>query len=101
MSRTRVIRYETRPEAADANRKLVEEVFAQLNADDPGALRYATFQLADGVSFIHIAHYEDDSDPLSKVAAFAAFQNGIGERLVGPPIPAEAKLVGSYRFFAK
>jgi hypothetical protein len=93
-----VIRYETKADAAEENQRLVEAVFAQLAADDPGGIRYATFKLADGVSFVHVVVHEGDSDPLSESSAFAAFTAGIGDRVVGPPVPDEATLVGSYRF---
>jgi hypothetical protein len=98
MSRAVVVRYETRAEAAEENQRLVEQVFAQLAMDDPGGLRYATFRLADGVTFVHVAVMEGEGDPLSQLAAFAEFQRGLGGRLVAPPVPADASLVGSYRF---
>jgi quinol monooxygenase YgiN len=98
MSRIRIVRYRTRPEAADENQELVEKVFAELAAKDPGGLRYATFRLADGVSFVHVVVHEGDDDPLGSSAAFAAFQQGIGDRVAEPPKAEEATLVGSYRF---
>jgi hypothetical protein len=98
MSRTVVVRYETRAEAADDNQRLIEAVFAQLAADDPGGLRYAVFRLADGVTFVHVAIVEAETDPLSRSTAFAKFQRGHGDRTVGPPVPAEASLLGAYRF---
>jgi quinol monooxygenase YgiN len=94
----KIIRYRTRPEAAEENQRLVEKVFAELGAEDPGGLRYATFRLADGVSFVHIVVHEGEEDPLGASSAFAAFQQGIGERVSGPPEAQEATLVGSYRF---
>jgi hypothetical protein len=98
MSRTVVVRYETRADAAEENQRLVEQVIAQLNDDRPDGLRYAAFRLADGVSFVHVAVVEDEVDPLSQLATFAEFQRGLGDRLVGPPVPTAAALVGSYRF---
>jgi hypothetical protein len=98
MSRIRIVRYRTRPEAAEENQRLVEKVFAELGADDPGGLRYATFRLADGVSFVHVVVHEGDDDPLGDSAAFAAFQQDIGDRVTGPPEAEVATLVGSYRF---
>jgi hypothetical protein len=93
-----VVRYETRPEAADENRRLVEAVYAELNAGQPDGLCYATFRLADGVTFVHIAITEGERNPLMETAAFQEFQRGIGDRLVRPPVHAEAEVVGSYRF---
>jgi hypothetical protein len=98
MSRIRIVRYRTRPEAADENQRLVEKVFAELDAEDPGGVCYATFRLADGVSFVHVVVHEGDADPLGESAAFAAFQQGIADRVTEPPKAEEATLVGSYRF---
>ena len=98
MSRTVVVRYKTRADAADENQRFVEQVFAQLAAEDPGGLRYATFRLADGVTFVHIAVTEGEVNPLSQSAAFAEFQREINARCVEPPVVTEATLVGSYRF---
>ena len=98
MSKTIVVRYRTRAEAADENQRLVEGVLAELAAEDPGGLRYAAFRLVDAGSFVHIVRYDTDDDPLSRSAAFAEFQRGIGERLAGPPVPNEATLIGSCRF---
>lgn len=98
MTSLRIIRYRTRPEAAEENQRLVEEVFADLERRDPGGLRYASFRLADGVSFVHIVVRDGDDDPFADSAAFAAFQEGIGDRVDGAPRAEDATLVGSYRF---
>jgi hypothetical protein len=98
MSRAVVVRYETRPDAADENQRLVERVYAELARDDPGGLRYATFRLADGVTFVHVAVHEGGDNPLPRTAAFQEFQRGIAERCVVQPVAAEATLVGAYRF---
>lgn len=98
MSRTVVVRYKTRPEAADENQRLIEAVFAQLNADDPGGLRYAVLRLADGVTFVHVAIVEGETDPLPRLSAFAEFQRGHRDRTAEPPVPAKATLLGAYRF---
>jgi hypothetical protein len=98
MSETVVVRYETRADAAAENQRLVERVFAELNAAAPPGLHYAAFRLADGVSFVHVALIEGDADPLSRSPAFAEFQRGASGRMVGLPVRADAALIGSYRF---
>jgi hypothetical protein len=92
----RIVRYQTRPEAAEENQRLVEKVFAELNAADPGVVSYASFRLADGVSFVHVV--AGDGGALAESAAFAAFQEGIGDRVVEGPEASDASLIGSYRF---
>ncbi len=95
-----VVRYRTRPERAEENQQLVEEVFTELAAAQPDGLRYATFRLADGEQFVHVAEVDttDGSNPLASIAAFAEFQQGIPERMVEGPTVADATLVGSYGF---
>jgi hypothetical protein len=95
---TIVVRYRPKADQADENQRLVEAVFAELAATDPGGLRYATWRLDDG-TFIHIADVEGEENPLAATAAFADFQAGIGERCEEGegPNPQPAKLVGSYR----
>jgi hypothetical protein len=95
-----VVRYRAKPEQADENQRLVEAVFADLAATDPGELRYATFRLADGVSFVHVAIIEGEENPLADSAAFASFQEGIADRCDEPPQAQDATVIGSYRFFA-
>ena len=98
MSRTVIVRYTTRKETAEENQRLVEKVFAELAADDPGGLRYAAFRLADGVSFVHIAIVEGEDNPLTQSQAFAEFSQHNETARLEPPTRTEATLLGSYRF---
>ena len=94
-----VVTYRTTPEKADENAELVERVFEELNEKNPDGIRYATFRLADGVSFVHVAETEGDANPLAETTAFAEFQREIADRCVEGPNPQPATLVGSYRVF--
>jgi hypothetical protein len=96
MTATKVIRYTTKPESADENERLVRAVFAELAATKPEGLHYATFRLDDGVSFVHVALFDGEENPLNASPAFAAFQSGIKDRCVEGPTPADATVVGSY-----
>jgi hypothetical protein len=97
MSRTVIVRYQTRPETAKENARLVEEVYAALAERQPDGLRYATYQLADGVTFVHVATLDAAENPLSTLPAFAEFQRELAQRCAEQPMPSEATLVGSYR----
>ncbi|HEX9066534.1 MAG TPA: hypothetical protein VF843_15605 [Streptosporangiaceae bacterium] len=98
MSVTKVVRYTTKPEAAEENVRLIREVFAELAAQGPAGLRYAAFRLDDGVSFVHVATLADEgSNPLAASEAFAKFQRDIGSRCVQAPAAADATIVGSYQ----
>ncbi len=96
MSRTVVVRYRTRPEAAEENARLVEKVYASLADAEPADFRYSTYRLADGVTFVHIAHYARSDNPLAALPTFADFQRDLAERCVEQPAPSEATVVGSY-----
>ncbi|MEU5779473.1 hypothetical protein [Micromonospora lupini] len=87
-----VIRYQTKPEAADENQRLIENVFAELAATAPPGLRYSAFRLADGVTFVHVV----DGDGLTELTAFKEFQRTIGDRLAGGPTRDGATTIGSY-----
>ena len=95
-----MVRYTVKPGRAAENEELVRAVYDELQSIGPAGLRYATFQLDDGVSFIHLASVEteDGHNPLSDVKAFARFQEGIGERCEGAPVATELRELGSFRF---
>ena len=101
MRRT-VIRYRTKPDMADRNAELVAAVFAELKAAQPQGLRYMSLRLEDD-TFIHVVEtsVDDGASPLPKLAAFAAFQNGIRDRCVEPPLPKGATVVGNYRMLGE
>ena len=96
MKRT-LIRYKTRPEAADENAALVMAVFAELKAAKPEGVRYLTLRLEDN-SFVHFVETtaDDGSSALPKLGAFQAFQSGIRERCAEPPLVRSVTIVGNY-----
>ena len=98
MSKAFVVRYEMRPDTAEENQRLVENVFAELAEKQPAGIRYASFRLDDGVSFVHVGVSSDDGPGLTALAAFGQFQEKFGERAAGKPTPSGATLVGSYGF---
>jgi hypothetical protein len=91
-----IVRYSTRPESADENQRLVEKVLAELDATKPEGVGYSVFRLADGVTFVHVAVFEREGNPLAELQAFQEFASGIGQRCDEPPTPAQASLIGAY-----
>ena len=96
MTVTKVIQYKTKPEHAAENERLIRDVFAELAAEKPEGLRYVSLRLSDGISFLHIATIDSDTNPLSASAAFAQFQSGIKDRCDEGPNPSDATIIGSY-----
>ncbi len=97
-NRTLIIRYQTRPEAAEENSRLVEAVFSSLAALKPTDFCYTTYRLADGRTFVHIARLDGTENPLATLPAFAEFQRDLAQRCVEQPAPSEATVVGSYAY---
>ena len=100
MSHAAVVRYTTRPDAADENEQLIKAVFAQLAEQQPKGLRYVAIRLDDGVSFVHVAVLEDEHNPLTGLSAFGEFVSAISERCTEGPAPANGTVVGAYGFAA-
>jgi hypothetical protein len=99
MKRT-LIRYKTKPEATEQNQRLIEAVFAELEAKAPEGVRYMVLRLADG-SFAHFVERAESDRTLPELETFRAFQNGIRERCIEPPQPNEATIVGNYRMLGE
>ena len=97
MKRT-LIRYKTKPELADRNAELLAGVFEELKAAKVEGVRYLSLRLDDG-TFVHFVETDagDGSSALLKLAAFQAFQSGIRERCIEPPLAQGATIVGNYR----
>ena len=95
-----MVRYKVKAERAAENAELVRAVYAELNETKPTGLRYATFRLEDGVSFVHLASHdsEDGQSPLSEVQSFQRFQAHIDDRCEEGPVVTEIREIGSYRF---
>lgn len=91
-----MVRYRVQAERVAENEELVRAVYEELAASGPEGLHYATFKLPDGVTFVHVAQHEQPN-PLSTVAAFQRFQEGIKDRCDEPPVVSELTEIGSYR----
>lgn len=93
--KTIMVRYKTKPEHAETNAALVRAVFEALREQAPAGICYASYRLADGVSFVHVATHAAPN-PLSTLPAFQAFQAQIRERIEEPPVVTELFAIGSY-----
>jgi hypothetical protein len=100
--KTVMVRYKTTDAQASVNEQLVHAVYDELRARHPGGVRYATFRLPDGVTFIHVAAIDDfeGEHPLTSLPAFKAFVKDIGARCVEPPVTTELTQVDSFGAFA-
>jgi Antibiotic biosynthesis monooxygenase len=94
-----MVRYRVKPERVEENEDLVRAVYDELRRSEPAGLRYATFKLDDGVSFVHLAVTESENggSRLSKLKAFQEFQKDIEDRTDEGPVVTELDLIGSFR----
>jgi hypothetical protein len=94
-----MVRYKVKPERVEENEELVRAVYEELRRTEPAGLRYATFKLDDGVSFVHLAADESENgeSPLSKVKAFREFQREIDDRTDEGPVVTQLIEIGSFR----
>lgn len=94
-----LVRYKVKPDRVQENEELVRAVYEELSRTRPPGLRYATFRLADDVSFVHLAETENGRNPLRDVEAFGRFQANIDDRCEESPVVTELHEIGSFRFF--
>ena len=83
--------------AAEANQRLIDDVFAELARLEPDGLSYRVARSEDGLSFEHVAVVEDGHDPLSSLASFQAFSSTVAQRVVEPPVVQTGEVVARYR----
>ena len=98
-----MVSYTLTPDRVAENKRLVEAVFTALREARPSGLRYATFRLPDGVSFVHIvAHAQGDgSNALTSLPAFKAFAAGVRDRCVAAPVRVGLTEIGSHGVFGE
>ena len=96
---TTIVRYKVKADRAEENKDYIRNVFAELDRSKPEGLRYVSFHLEDGLSFVHVAvvETEDGKNPLPETAAFKQFVSDIRDRCDEPPVAMAADIIGSYR----
>jgi len=93
-----MVRYTVKADQAAHNEQLVRAVFAELDSAAPVGLRYETFKLADGVTFIHlISHAGTDGHGPPQLDALKSLHAGLRERCDEEPVRTQLTEVGSYR----
>lgn len=98
---TTIIRYKVKANRVAENKAFIRAVFDELKHNEPEDLRYVSFCLADGVSFVHISVVDPDDGehPLQQSAAFSKFLGDIEDRCEEPPVASKVEIIGSYRLF--
>jgi hypothetical protein len=97
MSKT-MVRYKVKPERAAENEQLIRAVYEELHRTGPHGIRYTSFRLEDGVSFVHIAFVEEDAPGLPDVKAFREFTRQIEDRCDEQPSVTVLHQIGAFGF---
>jgi hypothetical protein len=96
---TRVmIRYKLKREEAGREPELLRAVFEEIESVRPDDLRYASFRLEDGVSFVSFVETGGGPGPLPGLEVFRRYRAALDARCEEPPVMTELHGVGSYRF---
>jgi hypothetical protein len=95
-----IVRYKVKQRRAEENQGLIKKVFEELHQKAPAGVGYSVFKGLDGVSFVHVVSMDGKAgdNPISQLAAFKAFQDGIRDRVEEAPVllDLEGEAVGSY-----
>ena len=96
-----LVRYKVNTGKVTENEILVKEVYKELHETKVDGFHYATFKLADGVSFVHIAFADTEkaNTEFNNLPAFKNFQANIKDRCEEPPVVTQLmEIIGSYNF---
>ena len=85
-----MVRYKVKPERVAENEALVRAVYEELAERAPDGLRYATFRLDDGVSFVHLALLDDGTVAHASWPRSSASTEEIRDRCDEPPATSSA-----------
>lgn len=78
----------------------VKQVFIALEKAQPGGIRYTSCRLPDGVTYVAVLELDEGvNNPLPSLLEFQAFQAGLKQWIVEPPVAEPLTVIGSYRFF--
>jgi quinol monooxygenase YgiN len=93
-----LVRYKLYPDKVAENETLVRAVYRQLEEQHIAGVRYATYKLPDGVSFVHIASQETEAayQAFTSLPAFREFQAGIKDRCEELPVVNAVEEIGFY-----
>ena len=93
-------RYRVKLEHLDEHQRLIEAIFAELDATRADGFTFKVFRFDDGRTHLHveITHDDvDDPDDLQQMPSYRAFAAGWPERCDDPPAPHGATVIDGWR----
>ncbi len=93
-----LLRTKVKAEKAAEVEAAVRSLFATLEEARPQGVRYTSYRLQDGVTYVVLLQIEEGIDnPLPKVPEFQEFQENLKGWLAEPPAPEQLTAIGDYR----
>ena len=94
-----IVQYKLKAESAEKTEKIIHAVFTKLAKTRPQGIRYSSYKLEDGLTFVHhaVASPHNGVNLLQHLEAFMAFVRAIKERCEKPPRAMSASEIGSYQ----
>ena len=96
--KTVMVQYTVKPEFVETNRSNISNVMAELRQINDAGIKYSTFILEDGQTFIHFAMFrdEDGQKKLNELESFKKFGAELkASGPLAPPNPLVLSLVDS------
>jgi hypothetical protein len=92
-----MVRSTVKPECVDELEAALRKMFAAIEAAGPEGLRYASYRLPDGVTYLAELEIADGTEnPLPAIQEFREFQAGLKEWLAAPPAAERFEVRGAY-----
>jgi hypothetical protein len=93
-----MVRSKVKPESVTELDAAVGRVFAAIREAQPEGIRYASFRLADGVTYVALLQVDDGvENPVPGLPEFRDLQERLEGWVAEPPAAGPATVVGSYR----
>ncbi|HEX5120980.1 MAG TPA: hypothetical protein VFW65_37830 [Pseudonocardiaceae bacterium] len=93
-----MLRTKVRPEKAAEAETGVRTLFTALDREQPKGIRYSSYRLGDGVTYVVLLQVEPGiENPLPGIEAFREFQENLKGWLAEPPVPDQLQVIGEYQ----
>lgn len=97
MANVLMVRAAVRPEAVGELEEALRKMFAAIEHARPAGVRYASYRLPDGVTYVVELEIADGiENPLPAIQEFREFQAGLKDWLAAPPSAERLEVRGAY-----
>ncbi|MFJ2394942.1 hypothetical protein ACIOTI_19580 [Streptomyces sp. NPDC087843] len=92
-----MVRATVKPECVDELEAALRKMFTAIEAARPKGVRYASYRLADGVTYLAELEVADGTgNPLPEIPEFREFQATLADWLAAPPAVEHLEVRGAY-----